>query len=277
MLLTPRYGTDPVMVLDGDPPAIAAPAIRQRRRLVESLGHLTDEQWAAPSRCAEWTVRDVVTHLAGTNGFWEFTTQQALAGQPTTMLATFDPVATPAAMVAGDDGSPDAVLASLMASTERLAQLWASIDDDGWRRPGEAPPGHVSISAVTHHALWDSWIHERDVFVPLGIEPEREADEIAMSLRYAVGLGPALAVTRGSERCGRFVVQVTQPDVDITVDIGDCVRIADGAVDGAFTLSGDAVEMLEAFSFRAPLARTVPADHAWMFAGLAEVFETDGW
>lgn len=277
MLLTPRYGADPVVVLDGDPAAIAGPAIRQRRRLVASLRNLTEKQWSSPSRCAEWTVRDVIVHLEGTCGFWDFTTQQALAGEPTEMLATFDPVATPAAMVAGNDGSPDAVLTSLDASTERLARLWESIDSDGWQRLGEAPPGHISVSAVTHHALWDSWVHERDVFLPLGIEPDRVPDEITPCLRYAAALGPALAITRGSDRRGRFAIRVAKPDIALTVDIGNAVNVGDGVADGAFTLSGDAVELLEAFSFRAPLAQAVPADHAWMFAGLAEVFETDRW
>jgi len=277
MLLTPRYGTDPVVVLDGDPAAIAEPAVRQRRRLVASLGNLTDEQWNSPSRCAGWTVRDVIVHLDGTCGFWEFTTQRALAGEPTEMLATFDPVATPAAMVAGNGESPDAILTSLAASTERLAELWESIDHNGWQRLGEAPPGHISVSAVTHHALWDSWIHERDVFVPLGAEPDREPDEIASSLRYAAALGPALAMARGCDRRGHFAIRVTKPSIALTVDIGDTVNVGDGAADSAFTLSGDAVELLEALSFRAPLAQIIPADQAWMFAGLADVFETDGW
>ena len=37
MQLTPRYGSDPLIVLDGPPAAIVAPVIAQRRRLVEVL------------------------------------------------------------------------------------------------------------------------------------------------------------------------------------------------------------------------------------------------
>jgi hypothetical protein len=40
-------------------PAIAA----ERRALADDLDMLTPEQWAAPSLCAEWTVRDVAAHL----------------------------------------------------------------------------------------------------------------------------------------------------------------------------------------------------------------------
>ncbi len=35
-----------------------------RTGLAEDLSELTDEQWACPSLCAEWRVRDVVAHLS---------------------------------------------------------------------------------------------------------------------------------------------------------------------------------------------------------------------
>ena len=37
MKLTPRYGSDPIITIEGDPEAIARPLIRQRERLVELL------------------------------------------------------------------------------------------------------------------------------------------------------------------------------------------------------------------------------------------------
>lgn len=43
------------------------PVVRaERRALVADLGGLADEQWAAPSLCSEWTVRDVVGHMTAT-------------------------------------------------------------------------------------------------------------------------------------------------------------------------------------------------------------------
>lgn len=35
------------------------------RSLLETLGSLTDEQWAAPTECPPWTVKDMVAHLIG--------------------------------------------------------------------------------------------------------------------------------------------------------------------------------------------------------------------
>jgi uncharacterized protein (TIGR03083 family) len=38
-------------------------AIEERRDLADLLDSLTPEQWAAPSLCAGWSVRDVVAHI----------------------------------------------------------------------------------------------------------------------------------------------------------------------------------------------------------------------
>ncbi len=76
----------------------------------------------------------------------------------------------------------------------------------------EAPAGHMALSAVASHALWDAWVHERDICLPLGLPVDVEPDEVAVSLRYAAGLGPAFLATEGSARSGAFGVSVTHPD-----------------------------------------------------------------
>src|SRR5262245_49648044 len=99
MQLTPRYGGEPVLCLDasiGDP---AVPMLRQRARLASTLALLDESQWAAPSRCAGWSVQDVITHLVSTNQFWAFSIGAGLNGAPTEFLRTFDPVASQAELV----------------------------------------------------------------------------------------------------------------------------------------------------------------------------------
>lgn len=275
MQLTPRYGTEPLITLDGLPRDIAVPAIRQRRRVAATLATFTDEQWAHPSRCAGWSNRDVVVHLDGTNSFWALAIGAGLQGAPTQFLATFDPVASPAQMVSGaGDRTAQEVLASFTASTNALIELWTSLGDDGWSTTAEAPPGHVTVSTVTHHALWDSWVHERDILLPLGIAPAEEADEIAACLRYAAALGPALAVNNGTDLRGRLGISVTQPEIFAVIEVGDHVHVGCHSDDAAdLTLTGSAVALLEALSIRAPLAQSIPDEHRWMLSGLAEVFD----
>lgn len=259
--------------LDGDPSAIAGPLIRQRRRLVETMRTLGDAQWMHPSRCDGWDALDVAIHVASTNSFWEASIRAGVAGAPTEMLASFDPVATPALMVAGSDRTIDDVVEAFAESTESLAALVAGLARSDWQLLAEAPPGHVSVSVVAHHALWDSWIHERDILLPLGETPTEAPDEVVACLRYVAGATPALALTQGAVDTGGFVVSAVDPDTAFHVTIGDSVGVFDGAVASEFTLTGRAADLVDALSFRAPLEQEVPDELDWAFSGLGVAFD----
>src|SRR5689334_10432807 len=191
MRLTPRYDA-PVVQIDVPLGDVAIPLLRQRARLGELLATLDDAQWAAPSRCDAWSVQDVVAHLVGTNQFWTFSITSAAAGTPTRFLADFDPVATPAQLVdAVRSATPAETLDGYNTSNVALAEAVAALDDDGWAALGEAPPGHLPVRTLTLHALWDAWVHERDIVLALGGDPVVARDEVVASLVYAAALGPA--------------------------------------------------------------------------------------
>ncbi len=273
MLLTPRYGTNPVITLDGDPGAIGSTAVRQRRRLVETLTALTDEQWTRPSRCSEWSVKDVVAHLSTTNLFWEASIRSGTAGTPTAMLTSFDPVASPAQMVSESAQSAAEIVEAFASSTESLAACLSSLSPTDWVALAESPPGHVSVSTVVHHALWDSWIHERDILLPLGVVPDEEPDEVIACLRYVAGFTPALALNGGAVESGSFDVSATEPDVSFHVAIDTEVAVTDGSGSSDFTLTGSAVDVVEALSFRVPMTQVIPPSLDWAFSGLGTVFD----
>ena len=280
--ITPRYDTGPIIRLDGPPSAVRTPLLRQRRRFARQLSTFTPDQWAAASRCEGWRVQDVVAHLTSTDQFWHFAVASGLAGTPTRMLESFDPKAVPAALVDAVRDVPAAdALAAYVEANDALCMLFESLDDAGWDAVGEAPPGHLGIGALAHHALWDSWVHERDVLQPLGIAQDEEPDEVLACLRYAAALSPAFALQAGGARAGTFALVVERPPAQILVTVGDDVRVTDGTdrigggvMSDAFVLRGDAVELLEALSVRRPLRQAVPDEHAWLLAGLREVFET---
>ena len=275
MLLTPRYDGPPVLQLAGPTGDPAVPLLRQRRRLVELLAGLDETQWAAASRCEGWTVRDVIAHLVGVDQFWAVSAGAALAGEPTRYLQAFDPVATPAQMVDGtQDLAPAAVLEHFGVGVEALADLLGGLDEDRWSVVAEAPPGHVSLHALALHALWDAWIHERDIVLPLGLPPVVDADEVRASLRYVAALGPALSATRGSVRTGTLVVDGTDPEAHVVVDAGETVVVSDrDAPAGAVRVVGSSVELVEALSFRAPLTADVAEDDRWLLGDLGTVFD----
>jgi len=274
MKISPRYGADPIITLDGDPSAIAGPSIRQRERLVHTLAKFDDEQWAHPSRCAGWTNRDVIVHLDSTNFFWSMSIDAGLNGAPTEFLATFDPVESPAELVAGSQHIEAAkVFDRFAASSEKLNNEIQSLSDSDWTTTAEAPPGHISMSAVMHHALWDSWVHERDVMLPLGMTPVVEPDEVGTTIRYAVALSPSFALMLDASRVGGFGLRATNPDLSLEIEIDGGVHVREGEADSGFVLEGDAEDLLEALSFRTPLSQPIPADHEWIFEGLQRIFD----
>lgn len=282
MQLAPRYGDQPIIDLDEAPGAVLVPLARQRRRFVDALRALDGDQLAAaPTRCEGWTPRDVVSHLDTADGFWAWSATAGLAGEPTQVLAGFDPVASPAQMAAADGRTGAEVVEAWAGTVERLIGALEGADDAGWQRLAEGPPGHLTVTALAHHALWDGWIHERDVLLPLGEQPPVEPDEVVAALRYAAALAPGYGLISGS--AGRRGVLEVVPTGSRTPGVGEGdafhVEIADevvvrlgrsGAAD--LTVEGDAVELLEALSARAP-APEVAEEHAWMLRSLRVVFD----
>jgi uncharacterized protein (TIGR03083 family) len=275
--LTPRYGGEPVirMVSLIDEPA--RPLLRQRARLATLLTGLDDEQWAVPSRCAGWSVQDVVAHLTTTNQFWALSVASAVDGTPTRFLAEFDPVATPAQLVdAARSWTASETLDRFVASNDALAGTVDGLADESWSVAAEAPPGHVAIGVLALHALWDAWIHERDIALPLGLTPVEEPDEIAASLAYVAGLGPAFLALSGSTRAATLEVVTTDPQLHLVVELGPSVVLRNGPPAPAaetVTLTGDAVELLEALSFRRPLTAELAPDDRWVLGSLGQIFD----
>jgi uncharacterized protein (TIGR03083 family) len=257
-----------------EPGAIGVPLARQRRRLVRLLRSLDPEQLTtSPTRCEGWAPRDVASHLDTADGFWAWSAAASLAGTPTTLLADFDPVAGPAQMAAGDARSATEVLDALEATIERLIATLEGADEGAWTGLAEGPPGHISLTAMAHHALWDGWTHERDVLVPLGEEPPVEPDEIAGALRYAAALSPALSLSLGGGHPATLAIRTTEPSIELTVEVTDAVVVRPGAGGPAtLALEGDALTLTEALTSRGELP-PVPPEHAWLVSGLRTAFD----
>jgi uncharacterized protein (TIGR03083 family) len=274
MQITPVYDRM-VLTIEGGPPIVPA-TVRQRRRLLDFFGSLTDEQWGAPSRCEGWRVQDVAAHLGGVDPYWLASITAGLTGEPTEFLRGFDPKATPAAMVdAAGAKSPAEIVAELRAATTALCDLVEGLDEAALSRVAESPPGHVAIRDLLHHALWDAWVHERDVALPLGVVPAEEPDEIAASLRYVAALNSVFALMSGTSADATLLVEAADPELRIVVSVTrDRVRVHDGdAPNDAVVVRGDAVRLTEVLSGRLPFDHDVPEDRMWLVRSLAAVFE----
>lgn len=277
MRLSPRYDAEPALTLDGPVEGPRATVVRQRRRLGEVLSTFDAEQWGSASRCEGWSVQDVVNHLITTNGFWCASISGGVAGEPTRILANFDPAGTPPLLIDPMRSlTPAETLDQFLTTNQQLFDIVEALDIQGWEALAEAPPGHVPVHVVAQHALWDSWTHERDILLPLGLAPAEEADEVASCLRYAAGIGPAIAIADAAPADGGVVVVIkaSDPDVHVVVEAGHAVRVhGGGAPEGAPTITGPAVDLVEAFTFRQPFPTDIPAEVRWLSDGLAAAFD----
>jgi hypothetical protein len=167
------------------------------------------------------------------------------------------------------------VLTRYIESFDAMDDVLRGLDGAGWSMVAESPPGHVSMQALALHALWDAWIHERDITLPLGLAPSSEADEVTACLVYAAALGPSFYACTGSSRTGSLVVKATSPDITYVVESGPTVVVRPTTGDdvAAPCLTGDAVALVEGLSFRAPLEHALDDDDVWLLGGLGEVFD----
>ena len=110
--------------------------------------------------------------------------------------------------------------------------------------------------------------------LPHGLTPPVEFDEVRSCLRYAAALGPALALTGESPFVGELAVAARVPDATFTVEIAESVVVRDEpSPDGVACLRGDAVDLVEGLSVRAPLPIDTPVEWNRVFNGLATVFD----
>jgi len=274
MRISPRYDGPALIDVDGTPDDQLLPVTRQRRRFEAMLRDLDDDAWRASSRCDAWSVQDVAAHLVGVNAFWQMSIAAGIDGAPTRVLVGFDPAATPEQLIAPMRALPPAdVFEQLVASHDGLLGALAELDAAQWQAPAESPPGHVPIRVLASHALWDCWIHERDVALPLGLATPVEADEVASSLRYAAALGPGFLLMAGRDVGGAYGVEARDPDLQFWVEIDDSVRVHDGTPPpGAPCLRGDTVALTEALSVRGPLPDDTPDEWRALLGGLTTAF-----
>lgn len=261
------YDHDRNLAIDGlEPPTEAFR--RHRRRFVEQLESMSEEEWGRTTRCDAWDARDVVNHLVSADGFWVLTIGGRAngPGQRTRFLQGFDPTTTPATIVADQHTRPTAdVLDAFRASTEQLA---AALDEvaaaDEWSAVSESPFGHVPITVIAAHSLWDSWLHERDVLVPLGRPTPVEEDELLNAAAFTLFVGGAQGgVLDDDEPVGDgpvSPVHVTLAFADLpgrtlqlTVDRDVEVTVRPAAESSAAVDAGTAIDLVEGVAGRSPV------------------------
>ena len=255
---------------DGFPATIDAnlgspitPWLRHRRRFADELSALTEEQWRAPSRCEGWDARAIVSHLVTVDSFWVLSFAAAQAHTPpTTFIRGFDPSTGTNDLVAPMlELASETILERFVTGGDALIAVVEQLHDAEWDAPAEAPFGHLPARLILGHALWDSWLHERDILVPLGMSAAVEPDELLVSTWFALLAG---GLQWGLLDDDAPVGPGLEAPVDVTIRFDDLPadpmrvrydsRVTIARAEGADAVAaGSAVDAVEGFTGRQPL------------------------
>ena len=256
---------------DLDPQHLLEVFGEQRRRFVAALQGFGPDDWAAPTRCADWSAHDVVRHLC------DGTAIAAGAGPDDRTLdltAGFDPRITPRGWLTASAGeSPDATLRRFVATTEELLVLASDRLAQGRRFDVRMPYGPRDWTVLLLHGFWDSWLHERDVLRARGSEHPTGGDATFYATAYGVFLAAAVAprfggqvqdkLTLGGDGGGVFEVD-SHDSVTLTASHGN-------------TTGPPAAEVADALAGRSPATAVlgdVPASTRAALTHLADFMNT---
>jgi uncharacterized protein (TIGR03083 family) len=131
--------------------------------LAEVCWELSGTEWALPTECPGWDVRDQLSHLIGI--------ERAIMGEPVPQWdgplgehVRNEFAATNERFVAVRRAAPGTTVRAefVEVTTARLAQLDALTAAD-WAVVGYSPMGQVPYAQFMTVRVFDSWVHEQDV------------------------------------------------------------------------------------------------------------------
>lgn len=229
-------------------------AVRQilasrRQALLDLLQNMPNSYWDMRSRCSDWSVHQVVRHVRDAAKI--HVARLGGGAFPFSSSERFDPKTSPASWMAHSEGETP------RETVGQLVQIFKEEDLLFARRVGQNAPDlvpgplrrklHWSVSSV--HFLWDSWMHERDICVPLGLTTVTGDDEMRLVTMYA------LLVAAAPPAWDREYVDVTlglsgSPDGAYSVTHeGDNVYVRAG---GSPEFSGPMEAVLDSLAGRGP-------------------------
>jgi uncharacterized protein (TIGR03083 family) len=185
--------------------------------LLDLGGGLDAEQWAAPTECPGWTVKDQYAHMIGT--------ESALSGRPSPA-----PVAAPHAknpmgelnegwVAAWRDRSGPEVLAGFREVTDhRLAALRAMTEAE-WDATVPTPTGPGTYASFMEIRVFDCWVHEQDVRRAVGMPGHIEGPVAELAMARVTGSFGFVVGKRVAPADGTSVEVVLAPPLPLTMTV----------------------------------------------------------
>lgn len=198
--------------------------------LVELGRQLDDAQWHTASECPGWTVKDLYSHVIGTElmllGRPDESVDVATGEHVRNQIGEFNEVA----VVVRRDRSGAEVLAELeQVAAERTAALDAMTDAD-FDAESFTPAGQDTYGRFMQIRVFDCWIHEQDAREALGLPGHASGHAVDVSLdEHATALGFIVGKKAGATEGQSVRFHLT----------GDTERTVDVRVDGRATVVDD--------------------------------------
>ena len=238
-----------------DPASVVTAYAAHRRRFASSVATLDERALRSPSRCSEWSVADVLRHGCDVDRWM----RTIWAGE--LPFNAFDPRVTPHEEVVQGRSAPDAeVRDRYVVSAQEMATEVDGAGPERWGLPSVSYAGFVPWWQALLHVLFDSWVHERDALLPLGLPVDELDDEITAVLAYSLALVPYADRRFGGDEpldavvCGIRVTATPGPVVVVPVAAGESPS---GALP---TLTGDPPRVIDALSGRGNLDEVLTGD-----------------
>jgi uncharacterized protein (TIGR03083 family) len=228
--------------------------VAQRRRMLERARALRDDEWTRPTRCSEWDVRELVLHVVGATD----ACRDTLTGEHPAFAPGFDPNADPNAFVERLADEPVTTILELLDAS--ITTTVGGID----ALRTEVPPRQVvsvwnepiDWRLFVAHFFFDGWIHERDLLLPLGREPQVVGVEARLAAAYsfhiaaivAGGFGIPLDTALQLGGIGGATFRIVANGLDVVISVEPC----DALDSDAGPSQGDVVAVTEAIAGRGP-------------------------
>ena len=185
----------------------------QQAELAALLAHRDDEGWRSPSRCAGWSVQDVVCHLAQTN---EMAVASVRGDLPATLARLTEGLAAAHSV---DDGAELMVRAGRSATPAEVHRRWSDSARDQVEAFRAGDPharlqwvaGELAAATLATTRLAETWIHTGDVAAADGGRPA-PTDRLWHVARLAWRTLPHAFARQGRSLSGPVAFRLTGPD-----------------------------------------------------------------
>jgi uncharacterized protein (TIGR03083 family) len=131
--------------------------------LAEACHALVTQEWALPTECPGWDVKDQLSHLIGIERLLLGEAAPAWDGPFGEHVKTDFAAMNEPWVAVRRSQSGDAVLAEFNEVTARRLAVLDALDDEAWAKVGWSPVGDVPHARFMETRVFDSWAHEQDV------------------------------------------------------------------------------------------------------------------